>query len=81
MRILILTAIPFWHPGTNELIEELRTKGIRVDALDILPRRLCEAVSEPHILQWSFILKLYFVIVIRLINCCERVCVIFQIIF
>ena len=35
MRILILTAIPFWHPGTNELIEELRTKGIRVDALDI----------------------------------------------
>lgn len=35
MRILILTAIPFWHPGTNELIQELRKKGVLVDALDI----------------------------------------------
>jgi len=35
MRILILTAIPFWHPGTEELIGELRKKGIFVEALDI----------------------------------------------
>lgn len=35
MRILILTAIPFWHPGTNELIDELRARAIHVDALDI----------------------------------------------
>lgn len=35
MRILILTAIPFWHPGTGELIEQLRENGIEVEALDI----------------------------------------------
>jgi len=35
MRILILTAIPFWHPGTQELINHLRERGIQVSALDI----------------------------------------------
>ncbi len=35
MRIIILTAIPFWHPGTLELIKRLRKKNISVTALDI----------------------------------------------
>jgi hypothetical protein len=35
MKILILTAIPFWHPGTQELIDQLRERGIQVEALDI----------------------------------------------
>ncbi len=35
MRIIILTAIPFWHPGTSELIHHLKEKGIDVTALDI----------------------------------------------
>ncbi|PWL30501.1 MAG: hypothetical protein DCO96_05860 [Fluviicola sp. XM-24bin1] len=35
MRIIILTAVPFWHPGTSELIDRLRSRGIEVTALDI----------------------------------------------
>lgn len=35
MRIVILTAIPFWHPGTSELIHHLRNRGVNVTALDI----------------------------------------------
>lgn len=35
MRIIILTAIPFWHPGTLELITNLRKRGLQVSALDI----------------------------------------------
>lgn len=35
MRIIILTAIPFWHPGTSELIEHLRERNVKISALDI----------------------------------------------
>lgn len=35
MRIIILTAIPFWHPGTQELIDHLREKDVQITALDI----------------------------------------------
>ncbi len=35
MRILILTAIPFWHPGTSELIEVLSKRGVIIEAADI----------------------------------------------
>lgn len=34
-RINILTPIPFWHPGTHELIEGLNNNNISVVALDI----------------------------------------------
>jgi glycosyltransferase involved in cell wall biosynthesis len=46
MRILILTAIPFWHPGTNELIELLRDRGIEVEALDIFHGRKINSRGE-----------------------------------
>ncbi|GAB5418342.1 MAG: glycosyltransferase [Crocinitomicaceae bacterium] len=39
MRIIILTAIPLWHPGTSELIEHLRNNGVKVSALDIFHGR------------------------------------------
>lgn len=35
MRIIILTAIPFWHPGTSELILRLQERNIDVAAIDI----------------------------------------------
>ena len=35
MNIVILAPIPFWHPGTQELIDGLKTHGINVRALDI----------------------------------------------
>ena len=39
MNIVILTPIPFWHPGTQELIDGLKTSGISVRALDIFHGR------------------------------------------
>lgn len=45
MRVVILTAIPFWHPGTWELMEELSKNGIRVVALDIFHGRKVEPSS------------------------------------
>ncbi len=35
MRILILTAIPFWHPGTSELINQLKERNVHICAIDI----------------------------------------------
>ncbi len=35
LKINILTPIPFWHPGTAELITGLRNEGLEVVALDI----------------------------------------------
>jgi len=34
-KINILTPIPFWHPGTNELIDGLKSNGYTVNSLDI----------------------------------------------
>jgi glycosyltransferase involved in cell wall biosynthesis len=35
LRINLLTPIPFWHPGTTEFIESLRSEGYEIIALDI----------------------------------------------
>lgn len=48
MRILILTAIPFWHPGTGELISELQRKGIFVEAADIFHGHLIDQEGVQH---------------------------------
>lgn len=34
-QIIILTPLPFWHPGTKEYVHELKKKGWKVIALDI----------------------------------------------
>jgi len=46
MRIVLLTAIPFWHPGTSELINELRKEEFSVVALDIFHGRLFTEQNE-----------------------------------
>lgn len=46
MRIVILTAVPFWHPGTLELINELRKKGMSIVALDIFHGRFFNENNE-----------------------------------
>jgi glycosyltransferase involved in cell wall biosynthesis len=46
MRIIILTAIPFWHPGTAELVDHLRKKGVHITALDIFHGRKYNAEGE-----------------------------------
>lgn len=46
MRILILTAIPFWHPGTQELIDRLRANNIEVEALDIFHGKKLDANDQ-----------------------------------
>ncbi len=46
MRIIILTAIPFWHPGTSELIKHLHNKGVHVTALDIFHGRAINDKNE-----------------------------------
>ena len=35
MKVLILTPIPFWHPGTGELIAELRARDFSVRVIDV----------------------------------------------
>jgi len=40
MRIVIITAIPFWHPGTMELIQKMRERGFNITAIDILNGRI-----------------------------------------
>lgn len=48
MRILILTAIPFWHPGTGELINELKRRGLFVEAADIFHGYLIDQQGVQH---------------------------------
>lgn len=43
MNIVILTPIPFWHPGTQELIDGLKTFGINARALDIFHGRTVDS--------------------------------------
>lgn len=42
MRINILTPIPFWHPGTNELIQGLRQHKFEVVSTDIWELRIID---------------------------------------
>lgn len=63
MSIVILTTIPFWHPGTQELVDGLKSAGWRVRALDIFHGRAIDeqgALHEhkPAFLQ-GFLGKLY----------------------
>jgi len=46
MRVLILTAIPFWHPGTQELIDRLKSNSIEVEALDIFHGKKLNSQNE-----------------------------------
>jgi glycosyltransferase involved in cell wall biosynthesis len=39
MNVVILTPIPFWHPGTQELVDGLKSAGLQVRALDIFHGR------------------------------------------
>ena len=34
-KILILTPIPIWHPGTKELVELLNKNNFNVELLDV----------------------------------------------
>lgn len=43
MSIVILTPIPFWHPGTRELVDGLKASGFEVRALDIFHGRTIDA--------------------------------------
>jgi glycosyltransferase involved in cell wall biosynthesis len=47
-RINILTPIPFWHPGTQELIDGLRENGLNVVALDIWELRFFDEQNKIH---------------------------------
>lgn len=42
MRIVILTPIPLWHPGTSELMDRLRERDIDVTVLDIFHGKLID---------------------------------------
>lgn len=46
MRIVLLTAIPFWHPGTSELINELKKKEISIIAIDVFHGRMLNEKNE-----------------------------------
>ncbi|MDQ3635255.1 MAG: hypothetical protein M3405_12225 [Acidobacteriota bacterium] len=48
MRVVILTPIPFWHPGTGELIELLKANGINVWAFDIFNARVIDDKGILH---------------------------------
>lgn len=48
MNIVILTPIPFWHPGTQELVDGLKSAGLRVRALDIFHGR---TIDEQGVLR------------------------------
>jgi glycosyltransferase involved in cell wall biosynthesis len=61
MRILILTSIPFWHPGTNELIDLLGKRSIPVDALDIFHGRFinCDGQQVELVKLPDFLKRIY----------------------
>lgn len=46
MRIVILTPIPFWHPGTAELMGRLKIEGYDVIALDIWNLLSCDVSGK-----------------------------------
>ena len=48
MRVNILTPIPFWHPGTQELINGLRENNIEVVCLDIWELRYFDQNNRIH---------------------------------
>ena len=48
MNIVILTPIPFWHPGTQELVDGLKNFGINVRALDIFHGRTIDGDGVLH---------------------------------
>ncbi len=64
MRINILTPIPFWHPGTEELIQGLREKGIELVSLDIWGFRYYDSNGKVFNLT-PFFLKGIFVRIYR----------------
>ncbi len=43
-----MTPIPFWHPGTGELIEQLKAKGVNVWAFDIFNGRIIDDEGTRH---------------------------------
>lgn len=47
-RILLLMPIPFWHPGTLELIQGLKNNDLEVVALDIWELRYYDQLGEIH---------------------------------
>jgi glycosyltransferase involved in cell wall biosynthesis len=49
-RINILTPIPFWHPGTEELISGLKNEGFNVVALDIWEFLYFDELGKTHYL-------------------------------
>lgn len=55
MNIVILTPIPFWHPGTQELVDGLKTFGIKVCALDIFHGRFIDEDGVSHEYKPSFL--------------------------
>ncbi|HRO75146.1 MAG TPA: hypothetical protein PLP27_03230 [Crocinitomicaceae bacterium] len=62
-RIVILTPIPFWHPGTLELINKLKENNLAVCSLDIWSLKFYDEKGNyrnlyPSILN-GFLLKLY----------------------
>jgi len=62
-RIVILTPIPFWHPGTLELINKLRENNLTVCSLDIWSLKFYDEKGYYHnlcpgILK-GLLLKLY----------------------
>lgn len=55
MNVTILTPIPFWHPGTQELIDELRNQKINVRALDIFHGKIVDYDNTQINLKPSFV--------------------------
>lgn len=47
-RVVILTPIPFWHPGTLELINKLRENGLTVCSLDIWSLKYYDENGQTH---------------------------------
>lgn len=66
MNIVILTPIPFWHPGTQELVDGLKTLGINARALDIFHGRIIDEKGVMHELKPSFLTGFFGKIYLRL---------------
>ena len=55
MKITVLTALPFWHPGTQELIDNIRKHNIEIDALDIFHgKRLTNNNELVNLIPFNF---------------------------
>lgn len=66
MNVVILTPIPFWHPGTQELIDGLKSFGINVRALDIFEGRTVDEKGTLHELKPLFLTGFFGKIYLRL---------------